>query len=151
MSSVPISLFGNHLYKMDPKNRVAIPSEWRPGEGCALLLLAGRRVELPTVKVYTRDKFMEIVEKVKASTKYTEAQIDLFIGKLFANCEEAEVNAQGKLLIPRNMCEHAQLSNQIRLVSRGGYFELWAPENYAEANARENESTIDINQEFGIF
>ncbi len=151
MSSVLNNLFGTYLHKMDPKNRVSIPSEWRPEEGCSLLLLAGRRVELPTIKVYTRQKFLEIVEKVQASTQYSEAQIDLYLGKLFANCEKAEVNSQGKLLIPRNMCEHANLSCQIRLAGRGGYFELWEPQAYQEARTRENDNTIDINTVFGIF
>ncbi len=57
MSSVSDNLFGAYTHKLDPKNRIAIPAEWRPSEGCALLLLSGRRLDLPTVKAYTREKF----------------------------------------------------------------------------------------------
>ncbi len=49
------------------------------------------------------------------------------------------------------MCEHANLSCQIRLAGRGGYFELWEPQAYQEARTRENDNTIDINTVFGIF
>ncbi len=56
MSSVSDNLFGAYTHKLDPKNRIAIPAEWRPSEGCALLLLSGRRLDLPTVKAYTREK-----------------------------------------------------------------------------------------------
>ena len=139
MSSVSDNLFGAYTHKLDPKNRIAIPTEWRPSEGCALLLLSGRRLDLPTVKVYTRDKFLQLIEKIKSAPGYSEAQIDLFI------------NAQGKLLIPKPMCEHAQLSSAVRLAGRGGYFELWEPSTYEEVALRENASISDINQSFGIF
>ena len=35
MSSVSDNLFGAYTHKLDPKNRIAIPAEWRPTEGCA--------------------------------------------------------------------------------------------------------------------
>lgn len=73
-----------------------------------------RRLELPTVKAYTREKFQQLIDKIEATPGYTEAQIDLFIGRLYANCVEAIINAQGKLLIPKQMCEHAQLSSSVR-------------------------------------
>ena len=142
MSSVSDNLFGAYTHKLDPKNRIAIPAEWRPSEGCALLLLSGRRLDLPTVKAYTREKFQQLIDKIETTPGYTEAQIDLFIGKLYANCVEAVINAQGKLLIPKQMCEHAQLSSSVRLAARRGYFELWEPSLYA--------SISDINQSYGI-
>ena len=90
MSSVSDNLFGAYTHKLDPKNRIAIPAEWRPSEGCALLLLSGRRLDLPTVKAYTREKFQQLIDKIETTPGYTEAQIDLFIGKLYANCVEAD-------------------------------------------------------------
>lgn len=151
MSSVSDNLFGAYTHKLDPKNRIAIPTEWRPKRRLCLLLLSGRRLDLPTVKVYTKDKFLQLIEKIKSAPGYSEAQIDLFIGKLYANCVEAIINAQGKLLIPKPMCEHAQLSSAVRLAGRGGYFELWEPSAYEEVALRENASISDINQSFGIF
>ena len=32
MSSVSVNLFGAYTHKLDPKNRIAIPAEWRPSE-----------------------------------------------------------------------------------------------------------------------
>ena len=113
-------------------------------------LLSGRRLDLPTVKAYTREKFQQLIDKIETTPGYTEAQIDLFIGKLYANCVEAVINAQGKLLIPKQMCEHAQLSSSVRLAARRGYFELWEPSLYEEVSRRENASISDINQSYGI-
>ena len=75
---------------------------------------------------------------------------DRFIGRLYANCVEAIINAQGKLLIPKQMCEHAQLSSSVRLAARRGYFELWEPSLYEEVSRRENANISDINQSYGI-
>ena len=121
MSSVSDNLFGAYTHKLDPKNRIAIPAEWRPSEGCALLLLSGRRLDLPTVKAYTREKFQQLIDKIETTPGYTEAQIDLFIGKLYANCVEAVINTQ-----------------------------LWEPSLYEEVSRRENASISDINQSYGI-
>ena len=137
MSSVSDNLFGAYTHKLDPKNRIAIPAEWRPTEGCALLLLSGRRLELPTVKAYTREKFQQLIDKIEATPGYTEAQID-------------DMYAKGKLLIPKQMCEHAQLSSSVRLAARRGYFELWEPSLYEEVSRRENANISDINQSYGI-
>lgn len=75
MSSVSDNLFGAYTHKLDPKNRIAIPAEWRPSEGCALLLLSGRRLDLPTVKAYTREKFQQLIDKIETTPGYTEAQV----------------------------------------------------------------------------
>lgn len=150
MSSVSEDLFGTYTHKLDPKNRIAIPSEWRPSEGCSLLLLSGKRLGAATVKVYTKDRFLQIVEKIRTADGFTEAQIDMYIGRLYANCVEAIINGQGKLLIPKGMCDHASLGVTVQLAGRGGYFELWDPAEYERVSALEEDSVAKINNSFGI-
>ena len=122
----------------------------RPPRSTLILTLFPYTTLFRSVKAYTREKFQQLIDKIETTPGYTEAQIDLFIGKLYANCVEAVINAQGKLLIPKQMCEHAQLSSSVRLAARRGYFELWEPSLYEEVSRRENASISDINQSYGI-
>lgn len=150
MSSVSSSYCGAPTYKLDPKNRIAIPTGWRPGEGVALFLLSGHRLELPTIKIYTRETFQQAVQKIWDDPESTEAQKDIYVGRMHARCEESTINGQGKLLIPKHMCEFAHLKSDVKLAARGPYFELWEPSLYTQVCLLEDESIIQINNKHGI-
>lgn len=137
-------------HKLDPKNRLAIPAEWEPGEGCPLFLLEAKKEGLMMVKVLTLDKFREYVDMIRNSDK-TPATKESMIGRLYAECVETTINAQGKMLIPKKMCELADLSGDVRLVGRGSFFELWKPDVYDEFEIREKARLEDVNADFGIF
>lgn len=137
-------------HKLDAKNRIAIPSEWRPSEGCCLLLLESQREGRPMIKALTYEKFDELVETINA-TDYTPAQKDMLIGKLHSDCVETAINAQGKMLVPKRMIDRAGFRSDVKLVGRGRYFELWKPELYDEVRRLEEEKLQALNENLGIF
>ncbi len=151
MDSVQTNLFGAHLHKLDPKNRISMPAEWRSEENCTLLLLASKRLGYPTIKIYAKDDFLELIANIKANPRYSVAQKDLLIGRMYASCVEASINSQGKLLVPKAMCTHANLTSMVNFVSRGSYIELWEPEAYEEVSRLEYQNIAEINEEYGIF
>ncbi len=138
------------IHKLDPKNRVAIPSEWDPSEGCPLLLLEAKKEGLRMIKALTHEKFDEYVEMVRTSDK-TPAAKESMIGRLYADCVETAISVQGKMLIPKKMCEQANLSGEVRLVGRGSYFEIWKPEVFEEFERLEAARLEEVNADFGIF
>lgn len=138
-------------HKLDAKNRIAVPSEWRTGDsGGVLLLLESTREGKPMIKALTHGKFREYIETIRSSI-YTPAQKDLLIGKLHAECVETAVNSQGKMLIPKQMCERGRFHGDVKLVGRGGYFEIWKPELYDEVDRLEAAKLEELNINLGIF
>ncbi len=150
MQNVSYHSCGSWTHKLDPKNRIAIPGDWRPSDDTPLLLLSSSREGLPTIKVYTQQCFLQIVEQIKASD-FSFAAKDAYIGRMYANSVECLVNSQGKLLVPKNLAEHAKIESLVKIASRGEYFELWEPTLFEEAEEKTRLSTMDINNMFAIF
>lgn len=136
-------------YKMDAKYRVSIRPDWRPEEGEKLFLLFSRTHDMPLVKVLSQaayDQRVEIVEKSDLSPAKKSAKL----GSLAMLCREVTVNDQGKLLVPKDLSEKAELGadTEIMLAGRGAHFELWNSANFERA--LEIEMNQDDDDELGI-
>lgn len=142
---------GKFDHKMDPKNRVAVPVEFRPGEGEKLYLLESHREGRAVIKALTTTRVRSMENSVRDRADLTPAHKDLIIGKLNADCVAVQINPQGKLLVPKKICEYAQLKGDVKLVGRGDYFEIWNPKGFAEAEQLELAKLAEINAELGFF
>lgn len=126
-------------YKMDPKFRVSVPTAWRPEANSALFLQFSSRHEMPVVKVLTKEAYMEKVARIKGSGK-TFADQTFLLGKLAMLCKEVNLNDQGKLLIPKDISESAEIAaeSDVFLAGRGNHFEVWSKANFDKVLALES-------------
>lgn len=140
---------GYSAYKMDPKNRVSIPSAWRPAAGESLFLLFSKTYEMPVIKVLSQEAFNERVQTVKDSD-LTPAKKTAMLGRLSMLCRVANVNEQGKLLVPKELSGQAELlaDEEVILAGRGLHFEVWSKANHARV--LEIEMTPDEEDDLGI-
>lgn len=140
---------GYSLYKMDPKYRVSIPPAWRPATGEVLFLLSSKTYSMPVIKVLSQQAFDERVATVKNSD-LTPAKKTAKLGQLSMLCRVASVNEQGKLLIPKDLSEHAELAADLDavLAGRGLHFEVWSKANHLRV--LEIEMAQDDDDELGI-
>lgn len=119
-------------YKMDPKNRVSIPVDYRPGaEGESIRLLASSEHKLPVIKVFSaevfEDKFRQIDE-----ADMPQAQKNALVGSLRMLSKEATISPQGKLTIPKEWAEKIGLKadGPVKLGGRGNYFIICTQETF---------------------
>ena len=89
---------------MDRKFRVAIPPAWRPDADEPLFLLLSRAHELPVLKVLTQKGYEEEVKRISESDASV-GQKRLLQGALAMLCRCATLNDQGKVLLPKDLCE----------------------------------------------
>jgi MraZ protein len=141
---------GFHPYKIDPKNRVSIPPQWRPEPGATLFLQLSKGHGMPVIKVLSEEAFNERVETVKASG-LNPAQQSAKLGSLAMLCRTATINEQGKLLVPKDLIDQAGIrpGSEIRLAGRGLHFEIWNAENFERV--LEIETNQEDDDELGIF
>lgn len=147
---VSSKLRGRFDHKLDPKNRVSIPSEWRPREGGALFLVVTERNGFSGIKALTEHKLEEIEESVKNEPSMTTKQKNEFLEWLNGACVEVTVNNQGKLLIPKKMCEQARFTSELVLVGRGGFFEIWEPSTFEKMNTATQPRIDEIRDTYGF-
>lgn len=150
IEGVSSKLRGKFDHKLDPKNRVAIPAEWHPKEGGSLLLLASEHDGFFGIKALTERKVNEIEESVKNEVEMTTKQKNEFLEWLNGSCVEVTINSQGKLLIPKKMCEEAQFETQLILVGRGSFFEIWEPSTFEKKEKARKSSIAQVRSTYGF-
>jgi DNA-binding transcriptional regulator/RsmH inhibitor MraZ len=136
--------------KMDPKFRVSIQPSWRPEVGVPMLLLFSKEHGMPVVKALSQDAYAERVQLIKESDK-TPAEKTKTLGKLAMLCREVVLNDQGKLLVPKDLSEKAEIlaDSDVMLAGRGIHFEIWSKINFDKM--LEIETSQEEDDGLGIF
>jgi len=121
------ALYGEYSYAMDAKNRVFIPSRFREElhkedknyfmvsiglDRCLYLFLPSKWEELITNN-------MEIF---KAENKEEERAFKRFF---FGNAADAQLDEQGRILVPQNQKAYASLKKEILIRGVGNKAEIW--------------------------
>ena len=152
MSSNGHSLGGGYPYKMDAKCRVSIPADWRADIGEGLLrLMESSNEGYPTLRVLTEFEFEKILNEID-DFDWVPAKKRKARGLVFERIVKAHFNDQGKLSIPKQLCDRPGLvaGEGLYLVGRGHYIEILNEENYLKVKAA-SEVFEDEMSELGIF
>ena len=118
--------------RMDPEFQVSIPPAWRPGYGEPLFLLMSKKHAMPALKAFTRAALNVRMEEIRGSDMTeTEKCIELDSLVVTLGCEIC-LNEQGKLPVPKDLCESAGIAagSEAILAGRGNYFEIWSKTNF---------------------
>ena len=134
---------------MDPKFRVSILSTWRLEAGETYFLLLSKEEDIPVVKVFNQDAYDEKVNLVKESNK-TQPEKNRLLGRLAMMSREATLNEQGKLLVPKDLSEQADIAadSDVVLIGRGNHFAICSKKNFEVFFSTEAEP---IEDDLGIF
>lgn len=141
---------GFHPYKIDPKFRVSVQASWRPEAGSSLYLMFAKDLGVPLVRVLSKESFNHKVTTINESDK-TAAEKTKLLAKLALLVREANVNEQGKLLVPKDLSEQAGISpeSDVVLAGRGMNFEIFSKANFDTYFAQlTDEDEVD---DLGIF
>lgn len=148
------ALQGAFEHKLDPKNRVSVPADWRHVAGSGQLrLLQSHSYELPALRVLTEEEYDDMLNTVDGMENWSPAQKKKVKGKLHAECQKGTMNDQGKLLIPKAWCERPGIESgkPVQLVGRGTYFEILSLDNYKLMREREDKELEELNKEVDFF
>lgn len=121
---------------MDAKNRVTIPSDWTATRIEAFYLLpANRRVNVMPASELARQE-EELREMLPAGPARQEA-----LRVIYGSARRVEADGQGRILVPEELCKHAELRGEVAVVGVKDRFEIWNPANLpAAATAAETTS-----------
>ena len=113
-----------------------------------LYLLFSLTAEMPMLKVLTQAGYDERVGIVERSDK-GEAEKRQLLGRLAMRLREVSINEQGKLTLPKDLSEKAEIKpdSDIMLVGRHGHFEIWNKTLFE----RTQEIEMNEKDDLGIF
>lgn len=113
---------GEHKHNMDKKGRVIIPASFRGDLGQKFVMTRGLD---NCLFVYPKDEW-EILEKKLTSLPITSKSSRTFVRFFFSGATECNFDKQGRISIPVNLRNYADLEKEIIIIGLANRIELWS-------------------------
>lgn len=118
---------GRYSHNIDTKGRMIVPAKMREVLGDTFVVAA---VMEPCVSLYTLEGWNAMLEKLEELPMTKSRPL---LRYLSSNAADVAVDAQGRILIPKHLLEHAQLAKEALVIGAGaGRAEIWNPALYDE-------------------
>jgi MraZ protein len=120
-------LLGEHHYQMDPKGRISLPGKFREAFEAGVHLTLGQEGCLYAFPRDQWDKERQRVEERALADQDSRAYTRMFFG----NAEHVDLDAQGRLVVPRRLREKVRLARDVAVVGVADRLEIWPEEEWA--------------------
>ena len=140
---------GTYRNSIDSKNRMIIPSKFRDQLGGKCMLTKGFD---ECLYIYTMADFEEMAAKISALPQ-SDADFREFIRDFFGNSVLCELDSQGRILIPQNLREYANISKDLVTTGAMNKVEIWSAEtreSFDMAAKMKDQKFTDKLREFSI-
>ena len=113
---------GEYLHTIDGKGRLIVPARFREALGETFIATKGLD---HCLFVYPTDEWKILEEKLRA-LPFTQPDARAFVRFFFSGATECELDKQGRILLPANLREYAQLDKDVVLVGVSSRVEIWS-------------------------
>lgn len=117
---------GEFIHKLDSKNRIMVPSDFRDDLGDEFYITKGPENSLV---IYTIEEFQNRArkyEELSYQNKNNRAMKRLF----FSSTIKAYLDKQGRVLINKQLREYAKLKDQAMIIGNNTNIEIWDLDNW---------------------
>lgn len=129
------NLSGQYVHSIDDKNRLFVPVKHREqlGESFMITHLVDK-----CLSVYSMEEWEKLTDKISALPQVKARDVLRFV---FASAVEVQPDKQGRVVIPQELREYAQIDKNVVFIGAGKHAEIWSDVNWAEKQ-RELEATM---------
>ena len=139
-------LSGEFKHTLDPKKRLFIPAKHREELGESFMV--ARSIRDNCLKVYSMTEWDKYIEPI---LKMDRKDSEVILRTLHRNAAQVAPDAQGRIILPVSLIEHAKIVKGAVVVGCGTYAEIWAEEEYELTVADENLDDIkSVLESFGL-
>ena len=119
-------LLGEYRHNVDIKGRVSVPSKFRGDLGQTFVITKGLD---NCLFMYSKQEWETFEQKLK-SLPLTNQDARSFVRFFFAGATQCEVDKQGRVNIPQNLREYANITKDVVIVGVATRAEIWDSENW---------------------
>lgn len=105
-----------------------------------------RSVFQPCLELHPMSQWEVLMKKINSLNRF-KAKNDNFIRKFTAGVKTVEVDANGRLLIPRDLVSYASIEKEIVLNSAINIIEIWDKEKYEAAISGIDDDFAELAEE----
>ena len=129
-----INLIGTYECKADAKGRLMFSSAFKKQLSSVLQdgFVLKRSVFQPCLELYPMQEWNLMMEKINKLNRFVKKNND-FIRRFTAGVKMIELDASGRLLIPKDLSVFASIEKQVVLSSAVNIIEIWDKEKYEKS------------------
>lgn len=129
-----LNLIGTFDCKADAKGRVLVPSGLKKQLNSVVDsgFVVKRAVFQPCLELYPMGEWQKLMKKMEGLNRFNRKNND-FIRRFTAGVRSVELDAAGRLLIPRDLLLFAGIEKEITLSSSINIVEIWNKQRYEKA------------------
>lgn len=139
-----IMYIGEYIHSIDTKGRVIMPQKFREQLGPVFYITRGID---GCLFVYDETEWKAMYDKMK-DLKLTSKKAREFSRFLYAPAREVEVDKQGRVIIPQNLREYADIKKDVAITGVASRIEIWSKERYDQYNSEKEELFNNMMDEF---
>ena len=133
-------LYGRFQHNIDAKGRLFVPAKLRDKLGSLFIAAA---VMDHCVCLYSMEEWEKLQEGLAQKPMTQARKLQRYLS---ANAVDVQVDAQGRILLPRHLLEYAGLEKEALVIGAGNRAEVWNPTAYeADIDAMTSE---EVEAEF---
>jgi MraZ protein len=133
-------LLGEYEHTLDDKNRLTLPAKFRQALADGVVVARGMD---GCLVVYTRENWDAFVAaRMQGLSPFSKEarQMSRFV---FAGASEAELDKQGRVIVPPSLAEHAGLGREVVVAGLRDHVEIWDRARWRE-QLREVEGSVEL-------
>ena len=136
------SLIGTYECKADAKGRMMLPAALKKQLSPVMQkgFVLKRAVFQPCLELYPMSEWESLMQKVNKLNRFKKKNND-FIRRFTAGVKVVELDASGRLLIPKDLVAFAGISKELVVSSAVNIVEIWDKDNYEKAI---DDATLDF-------
>ena len=129
-----LNLIGTYECKADIKGRVMVPAALKEqlASVSASSFVIKRAVFQSCLELYPMKEWNLMMEKINKLNRFVKKNND-FIRRFTAGVKMVELDASGRILIPKDLCQFAGIEKQVVLSSAVNIIEIWDKDKYEKA------------------
>jgi MraZ protein len=143
-----ISFIGTYDCKADVKGRVMIPvtlkNQMAPVINKGFVIK--RSVFQPCLELYPMEEWNLLMQKMNRKNRFKKKNND-FIRRFSAGVKPVEIDATGRLLIPKNLIAIAGIKKEVVLSSAINIIEIWDKDSYEKVLDDTAENFAELAEE----
>lgn len=141
------TLIGTYECKVDAKGRLMLPASLKKQLGSLEEgFVLKRSVFQPCLELFPMSEWSKMMLKINKLNRFLKKNND-FIRRFTAGVKMVEIDATGRLLIPKDLVFFAQIDKDIVLNSAINIIEIWDKKQYENAIENATDDFADLAEE----
>ena len=143
-----VNLIGTYECKSDAKGRLMFSSAFKKQLSSVLQdgFVIKRAVFQSCLELYPMSEWNLMMEKINKLNRFKKKNND-FIRRFTAGVKMVELDATGRILIPKDLFEFAGIKKQVVMSSSVNIIEIWDKDRYEEAINDASDDFADLAEE----